>query len=194
MDRKAIIYTDGSCHGNPGPGGYAAIALYNGTTLEVHGSAWRTTNNRMELTAVIQGLKLLTEPCAAHVISDSCYVVNPIRGGNLRGYVNTPNRSNADLWAQVLRLSAFHKLTAEWVKGHAGNRLNQRCDSLANNEAVKVEQEKAVRLFVFRELVRDIMVSPEQIAAHSGFDLETIRKYHRQYFERYNAAQKPQEG
>lgn len=193
MLNTATIYTDGSCHGNPGPGGYAAIVLYNGVTLEVHGSAWHTTNNRMELTAVIRGLKLLTEPCAAHIISDSRYVVNPIRAGNLRGYVNAPNRSNADLWAQVLRLSTLHTLTAEWVKAHAGNRLNQRCDSLANNEAAKVEQEKAVRMFVFRELVRDIMASPEQIAAHSGFDLAVIRKYHQQYFERYNAVQKPQE-
>lgn len=187
MNRTATIYTDGSCHGNPGPGGYAAVVIYNGTTLEAHGSLWQTTNNRMELTAVIQGLKLLPEPCNAHIISDSQYVVKPIKGGNLRGYTNTPNRVNADLWAQILRLSTIHKLTAEWVKGHAGNRLNQRCDSLANNEAKRVEHEKAIRLFVFRELIGNIMASPEQIAAHSGFDIDVIRKYHGQFFEQYNA-------
>lgn len=189
MDKVARIYTDGSCHGNPGAGGYCAIVLCDGITREVKGSDWHTTNNRMELTAVIEGLKLIADPYDAHILSDSKYVVEPIRRGNLRAYVNSPDRKNADLWEKILRLSAFHKLTAEWVRGHSGNRLNQYCDKMANQEATRVEREKDIRLFVFKELLSDILATPDQIArAYSGDSrwLETVKKYHKQYFEHYD--------
>lgn len=183
---KALIYTDGACLGNPGPGGYAAIVSYDGITREVHGSDWHTTNNRMELTAVIQGLKLVPpDSCYAHIISDSRYVVNPIQSGNLRGYMQAQNRSNLDLWQQVLNLSMFLTLTAEWVKGHSGHGLNQRCDSLASNEAKRAKTEQGTRILVFRELLADVLITPERIAAKYGInDLETVRKYYAQFFER----------
>lgn len=185
MDRKALIYTDGSCLGNPGPGGYAAVVLINGATRETHGSDWYTTNNRMELTAVIEGLKLLPEPCTAHIISDSRYIVNTIQVGNLRGYVQEQKRSNLDLWQQILRLSVFHTLTAEWVKSHSGNRLNQRCDRLARDEAKRVQLEQGTRILVFRELLADVMATPEKIAAKYGIrELDTIQKYYSQFYER----------
>ena len=174
MENKAIIYTDGSCHGNPGPGGYAAIVLVNGVTREAHGSDWYTTNNRMELTAVIEGLKIIPDSGYAHIISDSTYVVNPIQHGNFRNYAASSNHANADLWEKILRLSAFHTLTAEWVKGHSGNKYNQRCDFLANKEASRAEQESRIRRMVFRALILDILATPEQISAQYG-------KYHQLY-------------
>lgn len=192
MNRRAVIYTDGSCHGNPGPGGYAAVVLLsNGSRLEVHGSHWHTTNNRMELTAVIQGLKLLSEPTAAKIVSDSRYVVNPISRGNLKGYLRNSKCKNGDLWEQVLRLSAFHTLTAEWVQGHAGSGMNELCDRLANKEARRVEEESEIRQFVFRELLRDLKATPEQIAQKFGYGagLAVIRKYHEQYFEQLGRCQ-----
>lgn len=180
---EVTIYTDGSCHGNPGPGGYAAIALQDGVTREVHGSAWHTTNNRMELTAVVEGLKLLSQPSCVTIVTDSRYVSNQISRQNLKAFANEPGRKNADLWQHILRLSRQHELYARWVHGHAGNKLNQRCDSLANMEAARLEQERDIRLFTVAELVKDVRVTPEEIAVrYAGYPIETVRKYYEQFF------------
>ena len=188
MSKNVVIYTDGSCLGNPGPGGYAAIVLQGGITKEVRGSDWYTTNNRMELMAVIQGLKLVNEPSSILIITDSKYVANQINRGNLRGFTNEPGRKNADLWQKILRLSELHhSLTAKWVKGHAGNKLNQRCDSLANMEAQRVKSEKDVRNFTFAELLKNITASPESIAARypgGGYPIQVVQKYHQKFFEK----------
>ena len=178
------MYTDGSCHGNPGPGGYAAIILQEGMTREVHGSAWHTTNNRMELTAVVEGLKLLSQPSRVTIVTDSKYVANQINRRNLKSFANEPGRKNADLWQHILRLSKKHDLYAEWVRGHSGNKLNQRCDSLANMEATRLEQERDIRLFVVAELVKDMRATPDAIARKlPGYPVETVRKYYEQFFK-----------
>lgn len=180
------IYTDGSCHGNPGPGGYAAIVLQDGVTKEVHGSDWYTTNNRMELTAVIEGLKLLSSPSNVVIVTDSKYVANQINKGNLRDFLSTPGRKNADLWEKIMRLSKWHTVSAEWVKGHAGNKLNQRCDSIANREATLLEKEREIRQLTFAELLADVTTTPEAIAQkhQEQGQLTTIKKYYRQFFEK----------
>lgn len=183
---SVTIYTDGSCHGNPGPGGYAAIVLQNGVTKEVHGSDWYTTNNRMELTAVIEGLKLLSSPSNVTIITDSKYVANQINKGNLQGLLSDPGRKNADLWEKVVRLSKWHKLSAEWVRGHSGNKLNQRCDSIANREATLLEKEREIRRLTFSELLTDITITPEIIAQKHDMQkqLPVIEKYYIQFFEK----------
>lgn len=177
------MYTDGSCHGNPGPGGYAAIVLQSGITREVHGAVWHTTNNRMELTAVVEGLKLLSQPSRVTIVTDSKYVANQINRRNIKAFANTPGRKNADLWQHVLRLTKKHDLRAEWVRGHSGDKLNQRCDSLANMEASKLEMERDVRLFTVAELCKDMRATPEDIAERlPGRPIEIVRKYYEQFF------------
>ncbi|MDD3337862.1 MAG: ribonuclease HI [Lachnospiraceae bacterium] len=181
---KAIIYTDGSCHGNPGPGGYAAIVTQDGITKEVHGADWYTTNNRMELMAVIEGLKLLGKPSAVEIVTDSKYVANQINKGNLKSFIQDPNRKNADLWQVIYRQSVKHALSATWVRGHSGHKQNQRCDSLANMEATRLENEKEIRIFTVSELLKDVTTTPEQIAARfrSGYPLDLVQKYYNQFF------------
>ena len=186
MDR-VTIYTDGSCHGNPGPGGYAAILLHKNSTKEVHGSDWYTTNNRMELKAVIEGLRMLTQPSEATIITDSQYIAKTINRGNLRAFVNTPGRKNADLWEQVMRLAEWHTIKAQWVRGHSGNKLNQRCDAIANREASLLEKEKKTRLIVFSELLKDVTITAEEIARQYKCSLNTVEKYYYQFFDRYAA-------
>lgn len=186
MGQRVTIYTDGSCHGNPGPGGYAAVVFENGMTREVHGSDFYATNNRMELKAVIEGLRLLNEASKVKIITDSKYVANTINRGNLRAYANTPNRANADMWQEIAKLSEWHTLSAEWVKGHSGNRFNQRCDSLANAEASRVEQERHTRQIVFKELLMDITISAKEISHKHNLSLNTVEKYYRQYLDKYS--------
>jgi ribonuclease HI len=136
--KRIDLYTDGACIGNPGPGGYAAILEYNGTRKEITGGANPTTNNRMELLAVITGLEALREPCAVKVTSDSAYVINGIQEGWARKWrANGWRKSdkttalNSDLWARLLRLCETHTVDFEWVKGHNGHTENERCDALA---------------------------------------------------------------
>lgn len=183
---KVTIYTDGSCHGNPGAGGYAAVVLQNGVTKEVHGSDYYTTNNRMELTAVIEGLRLLSQPSTVIVVTDSRYVASQINRRDLRAYVNTPGRKNADLWEKVLQLSVIHTLSAEWVRGHAGDRFNQRCDYLANVEANKLEKEKDFRLAVFSEMLINENTPAEKIAQKHNISVHTVHKYQQQYIAHKN--------
>ncbi len=141
--KKVDIYTDGACSGNPGEGGYGIVMLYNGARKEVNKGFKLTTNNRMELLAVIDALNLLKEPCHVNLFSDSKYVVQAITDGWLVGWVqkNWKNSKkepvkNIDLWKQLLPLLNKHEIEFIWVKGHADNVENERCDELAR-DAIK---------------------------------------------------------
>jgi len=136
--KHVTIYTDGACIGNPGPGGYGAILLYQGHRRELSGGYRRTTNNRMEIMAAIVGLEALKEKCEVTLYSDSEYLVNAIsRRWVERWRANGWKRNrrekalNADLWEKLLRLREHHDVHFDWVKGHAGTQENIRCDELA---------------------------------------------------------------
>ncbi|HSR73598.1 MAG TPA: ribonuclease HI [Sulfurovum sp.] len=137
--KQIILYSDGSSLGNPGPGGYGGILEYKGMRKEYSGGDAHTTNNRMELLAVIEGLKLLKEPCNVEIISDSSYVIKAINEW-LEGWVskNFAKVKNVDLWEAYLEVSAPHKITGTWVRGHNGHPENERCDELARNEAERI--------------------------------------------------------
>lgn len=142
--KEVIIYTDGACSGNPGLGGWAAILIYRGQTLELAGYAPQTTNNRMELTAPIQALSRLKVPCNVKVYSDSSYLVNAFRQHWLENWVkqnwiksDKKPVENRDLWMELLRLSSVHQIEWVKVKGHANNPMNNRCDELATGEIRK---------------------------------------------------------
>jgi len=132
------IYTDGACSGNPGPGGWGAVLLYLDKRLEISGGEAATTNNRMELIAAIAALQHLKEACSVTLFSDSSYLVDPFNKGWLANWSRqgwrrskTAMVKNPDLWQELLSLSAIHHITWCWVKGHAANRENNRCDELA---------------------------------------------------------------
>ncbi|MEG1633435.1 MAG: ribonuclease HI [Oscillospiraceae bacterium] len=135
--KHITIYTDGACSGNPGPGGWAAVLIYNGKEKELSGGEANTTNNRMELAAVIEALKALREPCEAEVFTDSQYIERAMNEGWLRGWKQKGWKrkggelKNVELWQELDRLLAIHSLTFRWVKGHAENKYNNRCDELA---------------------------------------------------------------
>ena len=138
------IYTDGACSGNPGPGGWGAILEWQGHQKEVSGGGGPTTNNRMELTAVLTALAILKEPCIVELYSDSKYVVDAIEKGWLygwqkKGWIKADKKPvlNVDLWQQLLPLLARHDVRLHWVKGHAENEKNNRCDQLAVAESKK---------------------------------------------------------
>ena len=142
--RTVTIYTDGACSGNPGPGGWGAILSYKGTEKELSGGAAQTTNNRMELTAVITGLSALKEPCAVTLYSDSKYIIDAIQKGwakkwRANGWMRNAKDPalNPDLWEKLLDLLEKHEVTFVWVKGHAGHPENERCDQLAVQESQK---------------------------------------------------------
>ncbi len=132
------IYTDGACSGNPGPGGWGAVLVCRGREKELSGGEPETTNNRMELTAVISALSALKYPCEVTVTSDSRYVVDAVSNGwaegwRARGWKKADRRPalNPDLWGRLLDLMSVHKVTFCWVKGHEGHPYNERCDRLA---------------------------------------------------------------
>ena len=136
--KKVEIFTDGACSGNPGPGGYGTIIKYKGHEKELSAGYKNTTNNRMELLAVIRGLEALKEPCIADIYSDSKYVVDAIKQGWAKRWQKNRwmrNKKeaalNPDLWQKLLDLLDKHKVTMHWVKGHAGHEENERCDKLA---------------------------------------------------------------
>ncbi len=136
--KKVNIYTDGACSGNPGPGGYGAIIEYNGTEKEISGGARDTTNNRMELMALICALRALKEACDITLCSDSKYVIDGLEKGwakkwRANGWVKSDKKPalNSDLWAELLDLADAHKITYKWIKGHAGHAENERCDAMA---------------------------------------------------------------
>lgn len=142
--KKVDIFTDGSCLGNPGPGGWGAILRYNGLEKEISGGQANTTNNRMELIAVIEALKLLKEPCEVRIYSDSKYLCDAILKGWAKKWQSNAWRKadkspalNSDLWKELLALIDKHHLTMIWVKGHAGHPENERCDKLAVAAASK---------------------------------------------------------
>ena len=142
--KKVTIYTDGACSGNPGPGGYAGILMYLGVEKVVSGGEISTTNNRMEILAVIESLKKLKEPCEVDLYSDSQYVVDAFLKDWITNWQNnnwkTANKSlvkNVDLWEELLSLTKKHKVNFIKVKGHADNEFNNRCDEIARNEIKK---------------------------------------------------------
>ena len=142
--KTITIYTDGACSGNPGPGGWGAILEWQGHQKELSGGEAQTTNNRMELTAVLTALAILKEPCIVELYSDSKYVVDAIEKGWLYGWqkkgcikAHKKPVLNVDLWQQLLPLLARHDVRLHWVKGHAENEKNNRCDQLAVAESKK---------------------------------------------------------
>ena len=142
--KKVDLYTDGACSGNPGAGGYGGILIYNGIEKEYSGSELQTTNNRMELRAVIEGLKMLKEPVELNIYSDSAYVVNAFLEGWIDNWQANGWRTaskkpvqNVELWQELLSLLNQHMVTWNKVKGHADNPYNNRCDRLAVAEINK---------------------------------------------------------
>ncbi len=136
--KQVTIYTDGACSGNPGPGGWGAILEYKGTQKELSGGERETTNNRMELLGVISALEALREPCQVELFSDSKYIVDGINQGwaekwRQNGWMRNKKEKalNPDLWERLLNLLSAHEVTFNWVKGHASNEKNNRCDELA---------------------------------------------------------------
>lgn len=139
------IYTDGACSGNPGKGGWGAVLVYKNTEKEISGYEKETTNNRMELTAVIMALKALKEPCNVKLTTDSKYVCDAVNKGwvyswKSRGWKKADKKSalNVDLWEQLLELLSIHNVEFNWVKGHNGHKYNERCDELAVSEYNKI--------------------------------------------------------
>lgn len=142
--KEVTIYTDGACSGNPGAGGWGTILVYKGKEREMSGGAAETTNNRMELTAVIEGLKALKEACKVTVVTDSQYVANGINLGWAKGWKENNWRKkdkkpalNPELWDELLTLIDKHEVTIEWVRGHDGHPENERCDRMAVAESQK---------------------------------------------------------
>lgn len=142
--KQVTIYTDGACSGNPGPGGWGAILKYKEIERELSGGEAATTNNRMELTAVIRALEVLREPCTVELWSDSKYVIDGLEKGwarswRARGWVKSDKKPalNPDLWGALLELTERHEMHYHWVKGHADNPYNNRCDALAVQEREK---------------------------------------------------------
>ena len=132
------IYTDGACSGNPGKGGWAAILVYKNNEKEIFGGSHDTTNNRMELTAVIEALRQLKEPCRVTLTTDSKYVCDAVTKGWVYSWKNNSWRKadkkpalNVDLWEELLPLLEKHEVTFNWVRGHNGHPYNERCDKLA---------------------------------------------------------------
>ena len=137
---KVIIYTDGACSGNPGPGGWGVVLMYKENKKEISGGKQNTTNNVMELTAVIEGLKLLKYPCEVDLYSDSAYVVNAFKQGWIYNWMKNNWQTsgkepvkNQELWKELYSLTKTHKVNFIKVKGHSDNEYNNRCDELARN-------------------------------------------------------------
>jgi ribonuclease HI len=147
MKKKVILYTDGACSGNPGLGGYGGILSYLDVNREYYGSEVSTTNNRMEIMAVIEGLKRLKYPCEVDVYSDSAYTVNAFNEGWIYGWMKNNWKKadgkavlNVDLWEALYTLTKTHKVTFHKVAGHADNEWNNRCDELARGAIVELRK------------------------------------------------------
>ncbi len=140
--KRITLYSDGSSLGNPGAGGYCGILSYKESEKIVKGGERESTNNRMELKAVIESLKTLKEPCEIDLYSDSIYVVKGIKEW-LQNWIkkNFKNVKNPDLWMEYIEISKEHKVNANWVKAHADNEQNNRCDKIAKEEALKFKKE-----------------------------------------------------
>lgn len=145
--KEVVLYTDGACSGNPGPGGWGAILVYKGKEKVMSGGMKEATNNRMEILAVIEGLKCLKEPCKVEIYSDSAYVVNTFLQGWLENWIKNDWKTssnkqvqNVDLWKELIALLNKHEVHWNKVKGHADNELNNRCDALARGEIDKIKK------------------------------------------------------
>ena len=143
--KKVTIYTDGACSGNPGPGGWGSVLIYGEAKKEISGAKKETTNNEMEITAVLEALKILKEPCEVDVYSDSAYVVNTFEKGWIDNWVKSGWKTaskdlvkNVELWKELLELMKKHNVTFHKVKGHSDNELNNRCDELATSAIKEV--------------------------------------------------------
>lgn len=145
-NRKEVkLYTDGACSGNPGPGGYGAILIYKGIEKEISGGELNTTNNKMEIMAVLKGLEMIKEPCNVTIYSDSAYVVNSVQMGWLESWrknnwkkADKSKVKNIDLWERLLEFMQIHNIKFVKVKGHSDNEYNNRCDKLAVSEREKL--------------------------------------------------------
>ncbi len=143
---KVVIYTDGACSGNPGPGGWGAILMYNNIKKEISGGKKNTTNNIMELTAVVEALGILKYPCEVDLYSDSSYVVNAFDKGWIYNWMKnnwqTANKEpvkNKEIWQELYSLTQTHKVKFIKVKGHSDNEYNNRCDELARNAISEIK-------------------------------------------------------
>ena len=144
--KEVTIYTDGACSGNPGPGGWGAVLIYNGNEKELSGAERETTNNRMELFAAISALRALKEPCEVELYSDSAYLCNAINEQWLfdwkqKNWRNASKKDvkNVDLWEELITLMGLHRITFIKVKGHADNVYNNRCDKLATTAILTIK-------------------------------------------------------
>jgi ribonuclease HI len=142
--KPVVIYTDGACQGNPGTGGYGVVLFYEGRRKELSGGFRLTTNNRMEIYAAIKALEALNQPCKVTLYSDSEYLVNAMTLGWVQRWKanhwkrnKREKASNVDLWERLLALCERHQVEFVWVKGHAGQRENERCDQLSNQASMK---------------------------------------------------------
>lgn len=149
--KRITIYVDGACSGNPGPGGYAARLEWSGNIREISGGFAKTTNNRMELIAVVKALEILTERCYITVYSDSTYLVNSMDRGHVqlwrdRGWMRSQKEAvpNSDLWERLLQLCKQHNIKFRWVKGHSNDSGNNRCDYLARQAILQEPLEKDI--------------------------------------------------
>ena len=147
MKKQVELFTDGACSGNPGPGGWGAILRFGAHKKELSGGESDTTNNRMELTAVIEGLLALKEPCKVILTTDSRYVADGLSKGWASNWKKNGWRKadkkpalNPDLWDELLRLADIHEITINWIKGHAGHSENERCDTLAVAQSQKFQK------------------------------------------------------
>ena len=144
--KKITVYTDGACSGNPGPGGWGAVLKFNGNVKEISGGEDATTNNRMEMMAVIKALESLKEPCDVELYTDSEYVKNGITSWIKKwvknGWMTASKKEvkNRDLWEKIYSLTSEHTINWRWVKGHSGDPDNERCDLLARNEISRIKR------------------------------------------------------
>ncbi|NLC27454.1 MAG: ribonuclease HI [Campylobacteraceae bacterium] len=139
--KHVFLFSDGSALGNPGPGGFGTILRFGEKERIIKGNEPHTTNNRMELRGVIEGLKVLKEPCRVTIVSDSSYVINAINKWIENWQKkNFKNIKNVDLWQEYLKVSAMHDIHGEWVRGHDGHLENERCDEIAKEQALKAKE------------------------------------------------------
>lgn len=138
--KQILLFSDGSCLDNPGPGGWAYILEYKGHIKKASGGKNNTTNNQMEITAVIEGLKALKEPCEVEIYTDSSYVANSINSW-LENWIKKDFKKvkNVELWHEYIQVSKPHKIKAFWLKAHNGHPQNEECDTMARNEAIKIK-------------------------------------------------------
>lgn len=146
MQKEVTVFTDGACSGNPGPGGWGAILRYNNVEKELSGGEAETTNNRMELTAAIEALSALKQPCNVTLYSDSKYLIDSLqkgwaKGWRAKGWKKSDGKPalNPDLWQKLLSLTETHNVTLKWIKGHNEHPENERCDRMAVAESKKFQ-------------------------------------------------------